>query len=607
MGVNCSRLFSVFLSYYWHVEGIGSAEARGRFHDILDAQRAMYSSSWNRPVSVTLHQQGNTLVGQLYSDPGVTDWKPWIEGNGSGLVWSGVCETFLGTQFDAEKIQDIETTLARSPQRVCDWDGNFYVISWGGHGDSVYLTTGATECPTLWYTEGPCGWAAGSRGEPILEMVGRERRISTAASNVFLSYGHNYSDASLLEHVYRVPQRTRIIARPGSRPRMSRYATLQDYLGQEVHYAGWDERLVACADRLTARVARQLRYSTHPEVLVTGGRDSRCIAAAAKRAGYAGVLSTGGAADSRDVVIGGQVADRLKLSHLHTSDRVPMDQFSNAVDRLRLWSSMSEGAEVIRHARAYNRFVAGELEPVAKQQRFHGLGGEIGRGYYYQSMGNVKQLHTSDYTIGRQILSAAAKPDAPMTRDARALVEARWDSFSEDFGVDQGTVAHWLDMFFWQNSCLRWGADMLSVKSTMYWTWAPFLDRELIRSYRGFELEDKRSNRFIQDLAVTLANELAGLEYDVTATRKKPERSMGKRLLTRARRSLRYGLGSRPGVDAQQMELKQFWEKVLLGASNPFWKECIDENGVRKLMRYNPSSYVLWNAATIQLVAEANS
>ena len=594
----------MFLSYLWYVEGVEPMEARSRFHGILEVQRAMYSGAWNRPVSVTLHQQGNILVGQVYSEPGVIGWQPWVENSGLGLVWNGVCESFLGTEFGAETIRDIQATLSGSPQRVCSWDGNFYVISWSRQQDTVCLTTGATVCPTLWYTEGPSGWAAGSRGEPILEMVGREKRISTAASSVFLSYGYNYSNASLLEHVYRVPQRTQITARSGSRPRMSRYATLHEYLGEDARCLGRDELLAKCADRLVERVSRQLQYSTKPEVLVTGGRDSRCIAAAAKRAGYGGVVSTGGAADCRDVVIGKQVADRLKLSHLHTEDRVSMVQFSNAIDRLRLWSTMSEGIEVIRHVRAYNRFIAGDVDTAERQQLIHGLGGEIGRGYYYHNTGTPEQLNSADYAIGRQILLAAANPNVPMTSAAKALLEERWDSFSEDFDSDHGTVAHWLDMFFWQNSCLHWGADMFSAKSTMYWTWSPFLDREIIKGYQGLDPYDKRSSGFIQDLALSLASELEGLEYDVAANRHKTKQSMGDRLLSSVRRSLKHGLGNHSAAAAQYMELKQFWEKVLMGTNDPLWKYCIDENVVRKLMRDNPSSDVLWNAATSQLVAD---
>ena len=194
-----------------------------------------------------------------------------------------------------------------------------------------------------------------------------------------------------------------------------------------------------------------------------------------------------------------------------------------------------------------------------------------------------------------------------MTRDARALIEARWDSFSEDYETSQATVAQWLDMFFWQNSCLHWGADMLSVKSTMYWAWAPFLDRELIRSYQWLDLDDKRSNRFIQDLVVTLACELEGLEYDVTANQEKAMRSMSNRILSRVRRSLKTGITRCSAAAAQQTGMNQFWDKVLLDTNSPFWTDCIDEGEVRKLMRDNSSSYVLWNAATVQLAADAYS
>jgi len=594
----------VFLSYLWYVNGCEPMEAHTRFQGILEAQRSLYSSAWSREVSANVYQQGNILVGQLYSDPGVIGWKPWVEHNGLGLVWNGVCESFLGTEFNAKSIQDVEDTLSSFPRRVCSWDGNFYVISWNRPRETVCLTTGATACPTLWFTEGPYGWAAGSRGEPILEMVGREKRLSTAANAVYLSYGYNYSDASLLEYVHRIPQRTQITAQPGAWPRMSRYATIHDYLGDEVHCNGREQLLLKCADRLIERVGRQLQYSTHPEVLITGGRDSRCIAAAAKRAGYRGEVSTGGAADCRDVVIGKEVANRLKLTHRHTSDRVPIVQLSNAVERLKLWSSMSEGMEVIRHVRAYNHFVTGEVVSGERQQLIHGLGGEIGRGYYYHHVGTPAQLNSTDYTIGRQILLAAANPSISMKSAANALLDERWDSFSRDFDSTHGTLAHWLDMFFWQNSCLHWGADMLSAKSTMYWTWSPFLDREIIKIYQMLDPEDKRSSQFIQDLALTLASELEGLEYDIAQNRKTNSLPLGDYLLTRFRYTLKKGLRRNSAAAAQCRELKQFWEKVLLGTKNPFWKECIDESVVRKLMLDNPSSEVLWNAATSQLVAD---
>ena len=82
---------------------------------------------------------------------------------------------------------------------------------------------------------------------------------------------------------------------------------------------------------------------------------------------------------------------------------------------------------------------------------------------------------------------------------------------------------------------------------------------------------------------------------------------MGSRLLTRVRRSLKHGLGNRSAAAGQQMELNQFWDKILLGTKDSFWREYIDESELRKLMRDNPSSEALWNLATNQLVADVYS
>ncbi len=207
-----------------------------------------------------------------------------------------------------------------------------------------------------------------------------------------------------------------------------------------------------------------------------------------------------------------------------------MPMFRKAVGRLKLWSSMSEGAEVIRHARACNDFVEARPPAGKRQQLFHGLGGEISRGYYYHNLKTPALLDSRDYTIGRQILLDAADPRVPLNGEARDRLEARWEAFSQDLGTDRFTVAQWLDLFFWQNSCLRWGADMLSVKNPMYWIWTPFLDRQLITGFLQLEPGDKRSDRFVEDLAARLAGELKGLEYDVPSR----QRSIESRLLRSA-------------------------------------------------------------------------
>ena len=61
----------------------------------------MYSSAWGFPVDARIHQQDNILIGHLSIDSGVIDWKSWNEADGGGLVWNGVCETFLGARISS--------------------------------------------------------------------------------------------------------------------------------------------------------------------------------------------------------------------------------------------------------------------------------------------------------------------------------------------------------------------------------------------------------------------------------------------------------------------------------------------------------------------------
>lgn len=587
----------MFFNYIWQAIGVNAVDAHRKFARILERQRELYASAWGFLASITIHQQGDTLIGQLYHDPGIIGWEPWTVAGDRGLAWDGVCEKHLGTRFDSDITRRVVATLAQSPRELRDWDGNFSVISWDDTAQLVNLTTGATQSPTLWYTEGPSGWAAGSRGAPLLEMTSQRKIPSAVACNINLAYGYNYSNLSLYDNVRRVPQRSQISIRPSAPPVFRTYASIRETLLPDPGLTDRREILDLCADRLVTRIRRQIDYSTNPEVLITGGRDSRCILAAARQAGYTGTASTGGSAHCKDVLIGKAVTEKLGYVHRHTEDRVPLDRLVQQFEQLILWSTMSEGVEILRHVRAFNSFVEGHAVETERQQLIHGLGGEISRGYYYHNADDLEPFSSGDYRLAYGILLSAANPGVPISEEAKLVLQNRWDNFSEDLGTDRLTVAQWLDLFFWQNSCLRWGGDMLSVKSPRYWIWTPLIDRRLISAYPGLSPEDKRSDRFVEDLTLQLASELEGTRYDTDCVGG-DRKSAGRRLINRLCKTF-YSKLPQPG--GENKALVRLWSQSLLEVDQPVWKNCLDESGVKNLIREKPASEILWNAATIQL------
>jgi hypothetical protein len=402
-----------------------------------------------------------------------------------------------------------------------------------------------------------------------------------------------------------------VIIGRNEKSKLRTYATIEEYLKPSECPNTWDGVLQVAADRIVRRVAKQIKYSSKPRILLTGGRDSRCIAAAAKRSGYSGTASTGGEYNSRDVIIAAQVADRLDFKHIHSGDRVTIDQLKDSIDRLILLIRMSEGMEVVRHARAYKHFLECNMSDSSeKPQRIHGLGGEIGRGYYYKK-GWHNQIRTHDISQGPRILLQSIPDCMQLRMDARELLDERFDGFNKDVQNIDLSVAQWLDLFFFHNSCLRWGADMLSVKSPMGWTWTPLLDRDLIRAYWTLTPEYKSSDRFYEELALTLEPLLADIEYDhatLPETKVLDVRRV-KSLLGRVLRNIWIAsrfFPKRKETVSPNKSLTQLWELVLFDKNEHILAEIIDRETLRIQTNINPNSEVLWNTATMQLFVTAH-
>jgi hypothetical protein len=569
---------------------------QARFEATLESERSTYQEAFGRPFHLQLAVCGPILVGQVGWDLGVRAFVPWHDNDVVGLAWSGICED--PPSLDGDLLESTVREVGSRPATVASWPGRFALCTWDRRRETAALITGATDSPSLWRVEGEHGWAVGSRTRPILDLVNRRPAIDERAAAILLAYGYLIGDRALLGPAQRVVSRTCIRFSTHEPPRATRYQTLADYLGQ----AGGRTResLVtdaAAALRLTVRT--QLALSEQPAVLLTGGRDSRSIAAALSQEGFGGPALTSGAASSPDVRVASTVAERLGLAHNHTSQTRGSEGRLPSLETALLWTRLTEGLQSLRQGMSHRNFMQRELPvPAAKRQLFHGMGGEIARGYYYPG-GNLERHATGPNEIS--ILVKKARPEVGV-RAVEQLMQEELAAFDDDARSCRPSTAQWLDIFYWQQRCLQWGGDMLAMSDVIDWHWTPFMSRWWVGTAWELSTTDKRSGRFAEDLAVTLADQLRGVPYDTSAAL----RGMASRLahgpLGGPARAMRARLAGRQ----PQPELQAFWRSIFLDRSPAIWQELPGAAQVANLVERTPQSEYLWDLAGIELVARAH-
>ena len=605
----------MFLTFIWQSRNLAPSIARDKLAHVLEAERERYSDAIASSPELDVTCVGNVHVGQLRYDPGIEDWYPWISGQDLSVIWGGVCETFLGNKFDMARIEDLAKEITHQPEVLASWDGRYCVILLDHRKGRAILATGATESPSLWFADGPNGWAIGSRAGPILELVGRRKSLNKASAALFFGFGQLIGNGSLFDGVSRISSRTRVTFDGISEPQLDTYTSLSDYLFKDNVPTLVDDLVDGFAARLHERVETQLQYSRDATLFLTGGRDSRCIAAAAKGNGFKGLAYCAGEKSSADVRIANNVATHLGLRfehELHANINNRVQTMARPPRALKEWSQLSEGIETVRQAVNKERFFTRTL-PIrnARPLAFHGLGGEICRGFFYSKQSIPHEiLNGNDLTPVIEILMKKCGGLSESADDAiRKELSRTIARFNTE--IDWGcSLADWLDLFYWQNKCLHWGEDLVSAKSPFSWYWTPLLDRYLIQSSCRLTATDKVSGRFLENVTLRLAPSLKCVGYN-NATQAGAHSVTGYRntirsavrelipdvLLTSARRAR---------SQWTDPELLDFWNLVLFDSGPGVWRDCIDERAMRSLMYGNPKSTTLWNIATVELFASAH-
>lgn len=577
--------------FVWRPEGAPMQQAVERFHQVLEHQRSLYDASFGRRYTLRRQRVGRVLIAEIATDMGIRGWQSWTCEDGRGVAWSGVCEDHLDRTWTRDALERFVDTVLDAPEAMAEWQGAYSLIAWDEGRERVVVASGTTQSQTLWRTEGAGGWAIGSRARPLLDLVQRSPSLDATQATLFLSYGYLAGRGHLFEHVHRVPAASRVEVPAHGAPSVEPIVPLAEFLASGAT-AGMEESAVLahCAEAFRQRVARQMRHSRTPELSLTGGHDSRAIAAALAASGFGGPASTGGVDDSPDVQIARRVATSLGIEHHRNSGTTDaLERLSKDYGRALLWSRLNEGVETIRHALYFGSFFE-EARPFARpvNQKFNGLRPFLNR--------------RSSPNYQRDAIEGKVRDDLLHAEAARRHVREFSQEFAEIVARAGGGSSHWADLHFWRVHVLHSGQDNMASKDLFSWWWTPLVDKHLIRANWAIDTSHGDQARFVDGLTSALAPQLRSIPYAGSETRG-PLRKLLKRIRRRLPGALR---PDHPHTFAVSSERRSLWEWFLFEREGGVWRDLVDEGRVRRVLDGNVRAHLLWSIATIELFYEAH-
>ncbi|HEY9565728.1 MAG TPA: asparagine synthase-related protein [Nocardioides sp.] len=333
---------------------------------------------------------------------------------------------------------------------------------------------------------------------------------------------------------------------------------------------------------------------------LTGGRDSRLLAALLTRAGVPLKTRTSGNPDDPDVVVGRQVADALGIPHVVggpmglTRDREADTLSIDVAGRLHEAVVLANGMFC-----AYDR--VGRINGVynASLVPFSGAGGEILRGYYAGAVAGMDQREVVQRYLRGRVLGSRDRMTHAMQRAYEADLEPWRRQVRE-----QGAGA--LEDYYVRQRTGRWTGMARQAASIGSLAWRPYLDHHVVETVRRVPLQLRTDERLIADLLDVLAPELHDIRFAGSRWKfdKHPPTAPGARAAWEARAPLvgNHGDQSTFSWRADLPEVRTELAEAIAQAPDSFW-EIADRHRMDDfLIRASPSranTVRMWHWATV--------
>ena len=247
---------------------------------------------------------------------------------------------------------------------------------------AVRARTGLARVDPVYLAEAPGAVVICDRASWAAAVTGRLGEYDPVMIAAFLSLGYPVGAATPFRRVRALGSARELTAADG------RLVVTQVRGAGRVGASADARRRSRAADLVAADlVAAALVDTVRPlsgvpvELSLTGGKDSRLIAAALTAAGVAFRARTHGAADHPDVVVAAMIAGKLGVEHVVTEPRPPgSHDEAELIGRLRATVLVSDGM-----LSAFENVGRPDPEAVAEPVQTGGHGGELLRGGYAQA------------------------------------------------------------------------------------------------------------------------------------------------------------------------------------------------------------------------------
>jgi hypothetical protein len=351
---------------------------------------------------------------------------------GPALVWGGPVPPALRSSsglldagdHDLRELESVAATFASDERRA---------VLVAGAGGLTALYRAAHESASAFATHAvAAAWLASGRVEVISDAIPE-----------LLERGFVGDERTLVGGAFALATASRVDFTPGG-------ASVRSYWPAEERWALVPEETAydTAGRELVTSLSRRAASTPSPFLGLTAGLDSRAVAVALREARIAYGTFTWGAADWDDVKGAGAIADVLGVAH-HPQ---PLD-WCNDDDAIRLADSdarWTEGTAAVR--------LVAESYPAETSAVINGMGGEIGRAFYYDAGLASTALEP---TLDRLKETFRSRRHARSLRDRLAQVHARQDSWVEDAYAIGLRGWRCLDVVYAEQRVRRWGRSML--------------------------------------------------------------------------------------------------------------------------------------------------